>query len=309
MNAALSATALHVALLISLPPLLPGVIGKTKAWFAGRQGPPLLQTYRDVLKCWRKAAVYSASTTWIFRAGPIVSLATAVTAGLLVPLAGPYAPLSFAGDVILFAYLLGLGRFAIAAAALDTGSSFEGMGASREVAFAALAEPVLFLVLAVLALESGELSFSAAFQTLAHAPRSGYTAALPLAALALFAVILTENSRVPVDDPATHLELTMIHEVMVLDHGGPDLGIVYYASAIKLFVLSTVAVHVLVPAGSLPPVSSAAAVALGTIAIAVLIGIVESTMARLRLPRVPQFIIAAAVLAATSLTIVLSGGS
>ena len=133
MNAALSATALHVALLISLPPLLPGVIGKTKAWFAGRQGPPLLQTYRDVLKCWRKGAVYSATTTWIFRAGPIVSLATAATAGLLVPLAGSDAPLSFAGDVILFAYLLGLGRFAIAAAALDTGSSFEGMGASREV--------------------------------------------------------------------------------------------------------------------------------------------------------------------------------
>ena len=301
--------ALHLAALFTVPPLLPGVIGKTKAWFAGRKGPPLLQAYRDVAKCLRKSAVYSTTTTWIFRAGPVVALAAVATAGLLVPIAGGEAPLSFTGDLVLFAYLLGLGRFATAAAALDTGSSFEGMGASREVAFAALAEPVLFLVLAVIAIEGHALSLAASLGSLPRAAWSGYGTALPLAALALFAVLLAENSRVPVDDPATHLELTMIHEVMVLDHGGPDFGIILYTSAMKLFVLSALAVGVVVPVSGLGPLAGAAVVVAGTLVIAAAVGVVESSIARLRLPRVPEFLITAGVLAATSLAILLTRGS
>jgi len=290
--------ALHVALLAVWPPLLLGVIGKTKAWFAGRQGPSLLQPYRDVAKCLRKGAVYSRTTTWAFRIGPVLALATTMTAGLLVPLAGASGIVSFTGDFIVFAYLLGLGRFATAVAALDTGSSFEGMGASREMAFSALVEPVLFLVLATLALETQSISFAPAFATLGYASWSSHGAALLLAALALFVVLLAESSRVPIDDPATHLELTMIHEVMVLDHGGVDFGIILYGGAVKMFVIGAVLIQLLRPFPLRPPLPGAAWVAAGELAIGILVGVVESSMARLRLPRVPQFLIAAAVLAA-----------
>ena len=290
--------ALHVALLAVWPPLLLGVIGKTKAWFAGRQGPSLLQPYRDVAKCLRKGAVYSRTTTWAFCIGPVVALATTMTAGLLVPLAGASGIVSFTGDFIVFAYLLGLGRFATAVAALDTGSSFEGMGASREMAFSALVEPELFLVLATLALETHSISFAPAFATLGYASWSSHGAALLLAALALFVVLLAESSRVPIDDPATHLELTMIHEVMVLDHGGVDFGIILYGGAVKMFVIGAVLIQLLRPFPLRPPLPGAAWVAAGELAIGILVGVVESSMARLRLPRVPQFLIAAGVLAA-----------
>jgi formate hydrogenlyase subunit 4 len=149
--------ALQVLLLLALPPLLPGVIGRVKAWMGGRSGPPLLQPYRDLFRLLRKGAVYSRTVTWVFVAGPALSLAAAFVAGLLLPLASARAPLAFAGDLVLFATLLGLGRFLMMAAALDTGSSFEGMAASREAAFGSLAEPALFLVLATLAVATGEL--------------------------------------------------------------------------------------------------------------------------------------------------------
>src|SRR5712691_5339740 len=141
----------HVLLALTLPPLLLGVIAKTKALFAGRVGPPLLQPYYDLIKLWRKGSVFSTTTTWVFRAGPVVGLATTIVAALIVPLGGHPAPLSFMGDLVLFAYLFGLGRFFTAAAALDTGSPFEGMGAAREVTFACLAEPAFILGLLVLA--------------------------------------------------------------------------------------------------------------------------------------------------------------
>src|SRR5438445_11736581 len=150
----------HIFVALSLPPLLLGVIAKTKALFAGRVGPPLLQPYYDLIKLFQKGSVFSTTTTWVFRAGPVVGLVTAAIAVLLVPLADSSAPISFTGDLILFAYLLGLGRFFTASAALDTGSSFEGMGAAREVTFACLAEPALFLGLLVLAKLSGSLQLA-----------------------------------------------------------------------------------------------------------------------------------------------------
>lgn len=293
--------ALHAALLLAVPPLLPGVIGRTKAWLAGRKGPPLLQSYRDVWKLLRKGAVYSGTTTGIFRAGPIVSLAAALAAGFVVPLASNSSPLGFAGDVIAFAYLLGLGRFFTMAAALDTGSSFEGMGASREAAFSAFAEPALFLSLAIVCLPAGSPTFGIAFGTLPWETWGVSHPTFLAAALSLFAVTLSENSRIPVDDPNTHLELTMVHEVMVLDHGGPDFAFVLYGSAVKLFVIGAVLVHVLLP---IPADGGWLGVALflgGEIALAVAVGVVESVTARLRLPRVPQFLVGAAVLAVIGL--------
>jgi formate hydrogenlyase subunit 4 len=291
----------HLALLLAVPPLLLGVINKTKAWLAGRLGPPLLQPYRDVWRLLRKGTVYSRTTTWIFRAGPIVSLAAVLCAGLVLPLAANASPLGFPGDVVLFAYLLGVGRFFTMAAALDTGSSFEGMGASREAAFSALAEPALFLSMAILCVPARSATFADAFRELPWTTWGFEHPTYLAAALSLFAVLLAENSRIPVDDPNTHLELTMVHEAMVLDHGGPDLGLVVYGGAVKLFVLGALLVHILLPIRSEIGWQGVGLLVGGEIGIAMFIGVVESIMARLRLPRVPQFLVGAAVLAAIGL--------
>jgi formate hydrogenlyase subunit 4 len=300
--------AVHIALLLVVPPLLLGVINKTKAWFAGRLGPPLLQPYLDLWRLLRKGAVYSRTTTWIFRAGPIISLAAVWCAGLVLPLASNASPLGFAGDVVLFAYLLGLGRFFTMAAALDTGSSFEGMGASREAAFSAFAEPALFLSLAILCVPARSAAFGDAFGRLPWATWGFSHPTFLAAALALFAVLLAENSRIPVDDPNTHLELTMIHEVMVLDHSGPDLAFIVYGGAVKLFVVGALLVHILLP---IPAAGGWRGVALfcgGEVGLAVLVGVVESVMARLRLQRVPQFVVGACVLAAVGLAAIFYRG-
>ena len=225
---------------LTLSPLLLGVVNRVKAMFAGRTGAPLLQPYHDLRRLLGKQAVYSRTTTWVFRAGPVVGLSAVVAAGLLMSFGGAPALLPFPGDFVLFAYLLGLGRFFTALAALDTGSSFEGMGASREVTFASFAEPALFLCLVVLVRATGSLSLSGMLR--AGLPEIWHTQgpALLLAAVALLAVALAENARIPVDDPNTHLELTMIHEVMILDHGGPDLAFILYGASLKLFLFGAI---------------------------------------------------------------------
>jgi len=303
----LVAVAFHLALLLLLPPLLPGVIAKTKAIAAGRKGEPVVQLYRDLWKLLGKGAVYSGTTSWIFRAGPMVCLAAVICAGLLTPLVGAVSPLGFAGDVVLFAYLLGLGRFFTMASALDTGSSFEGMGASREAAFSALAEPTLFLVLAILCIPAQSPSFAAAWAALPW--QTWITAHPPLiaATVALFVVLLAENSRIPIDDPNTHLELTMIHEVMVLDHSGPDLAFILYGSSIKLFLFASLLVHILAP---IPAGLAGLPILLGGIAaVAIVVGIVESITARIRLVRVPQFLVGASVIAALGLLMLVFRGT
>jgi formate hydrogenlyase subunit 4 len=284
-----------------LAPLLFGLINRTKAWFAGRRGQPLLQAYFDLAKLLRKGAVYSRTTSWIFRAGPIVGLASALAALALLPVAGVGSPLAFGGDVVLFAYLWALARFFTVLAALDTGSAFEGMGASREVQFSALAEPALFLALATLARLTGDLSLSGIFAGVTPAAWAAQGSSLALVAVALFVVALAENARIPVDDPTTHLELTMIHEVMVLDHGGPDLAFVEYGAALKLWILGALVVGVAVPVRTGDPVVDGAAFLAGMAALAVAIGVVESTMARQKLLRVPHLLLAAGAMSALAL--------
>ncbi len=286
-------TFIHVVLFLTLPPLLLGVINKTKALVAGRVGPPLLQPYHDIIKLLRKGFVLSTTTTWIFVAAPVMTLAAVVLAGLLVPL-GPFgAPIAFVGDAILFAYLLGLGRFLTTAAALDTGSAFEGMGAAREVTFACLSEPATFFALLVLARISGSLSLTGMLHGPLTVPLSGVAAPLVLVAIGLFVVLLAENCRIPVDDPNTHLELTMIHEVMVLDHGGPLLGLILYGAALKLFVLGSVFLHVVMPFRVGVPALDWLLFVAQMLGLAVGIGVVESVMARLRLPHVPYLLVSA----------------
>jgi len=298
-------TWLHPVVALVLAPLLGGLIARTKAVLAGRIGAPLLQPYRDLARLLRKESVYSRTTTAVFRAAPMAGLAAVSVATLVVPFGGAPALLAFPGDFVLVVGLLAIGRFGTVLAALDTGSSFEGMGASREVQLAALAEPALFLALAAvgLAAQGTSLSGMQAASSVESWLRAG--PALPLVAAALLAVVLAENARIPVDDPNTHLELTMIHEVMVLDHSGPDLAFILYGSALKLWVMGALLVNVVLPirTGS---AWTDGAVSLGGMALlAVAIGLIESSMARLRLTRVPQLLVGAATLAALALVLVL----
>jgi len=297
--------AIHLLLVLGLPPLLLGVINKTKARFAGRVGPPLLQAYYDVAKLLRKGAVLSRTTTWVFLAGPVVGLVTALLAALLVPLGAHAAPIAFDGDFVLFAYALGLGRFFTIAAALDTGSSFEGMGGAREGTFSCLAEPALFFGLFVLARLSGSYSLSTMLGPAVAGAWPSAGAALAAIVVSWFVVMLAENSRIPFDDPNTHLELTMIHEVMVLDHGGPPLGLIVYGAATKLFVFMALVAALIAPLDGTRPWLGWVLFLGVTLLLAVVIGIVESVLARLRLSQVPNLLVASCLLSALGAVLVM----
>jgi formate hydrogenlyase subunit 4 len=282
--------AVHLLTLLLLPPLIPGLINKVKAVMAGRNGPPVFQLYYDLGKLAHKRAVFSRTTTWVFLAGPIGTVAAGLVAGLLVPFGHTGTPLSFEGDVILFAYLFGLARFLTVLSALDTGSSFEGMGAAREVAFSALAEPALFLGFAALAKASSSLSLST--MLLGSGLGSGRIAGPLILVLVGWAIVfLAENARIPVDDPNTHLELTMIHEVMVLDHSGRPLALVLYGASLKLLVLGAMLMDPLLPRA--PQAWQNWLIFYGGLGVlAVAVGLVESMSARFRMTKVPQFLIA-----------------
>jgi formate hydrogenlyase subunit 4 len=286
-----------------LAPLLPGVVNRIKAVFAGRRGTPLLQTWYDIAKLLGKGAVYSRTTGWVFRAGPVMALAAAVTTLCLVPWAGGGALLSFDGDLVLFAGLLALMRFVTIVAALDTGSAFEGMGASREAWFSSLGEPALLLGLAAVARTRGSITLAGILGVNAAAP-AGAGAVIFLVTCALFIVYLAENARIPVDDPNTHLELTMIHEVMVLDHGGVDLAYIQYGASLKLWVLGGLVVSLAVPHAGPWYLDAATGIA-GIVVVAAATGVVESIMARLRLIRVPQLLVAALAMSALGLALAL----
>jgi formate hydrogenlyase subunit 4 len=299
------------ALALCAAPLLIGIINRVKAKFAGRQGKPVLQLYYDLAKLLRKGAVISHSTTWVFAAGPVLSLATVLVALPLLPLGGFASPFAFQGDFLLAAYLLGLGRFFVILAALDTGSAFEGMGASREAAYAAFAEPALFLCFLSLAgLGADEhitlhLSLSTMF---GGAPSLAWLDARPevlLLPLVIFLLLLVENCRIPIDDPNTHLELTMIHEVMVLDHSGPDLAFIHYGAALKLWFFSALLVGIVVPAVFTNPLVQLGVNTAAIFTVAVLVGITESIMARVRLPRIAQLLGGAGALATLALMLTL----
>ncbi len=308
----------HLVAALALAPLLAGIINKVKAVFAGRRGKPVLQLYFDLARLLRKGEVIGGSTTWVFRAAPAVCLAATLCALALLPQAGTPSPLRFQGDFLAAAYLLGLSRFALILGALDTGSPFEGMGASREAAFSALAEPVLFLILlaAIGTASAMDLPRNMSLSTLfgggtAQVWFSGRPEML-LAPVVLFLLLLVENCRIPVDDPNTHLELTMIHEVMILDCSGPNLAFILYGSALKLYFFAALCTAELVPwstAGSeLTAVSlwlRGAAFHAAVLGCAVLVGVTESIMARLRLNLVPRLLGAAGALAAFALILTL----
>jgi formate hydrogenlyase subunit 4 len=290
--------ALHLVLVLALPPLCIGIVNKTKALFGGRVGPPLLQLYFDLVKLFRKGMVKSRTTTFVFLAGPVVGLVTTLLGALLLPMAGHPAPLAFAGDFVLFAYGLALGRFATIAAALDTGSAFEGMGGAREATFSCLAEPALFFGLLVLGRASSSYSLTGMLGPSVATTWATHGAALAAVLVSWFVVLLVENSRIPFDDPNTHLELTMIHEVMVLDHSGPPYGIILYGAAMKLVVFGALVVGVALPLAGADPWLSWLYFIGGLCLLAVLVGVIESIMARLRLPQVPSLLVGACLMSA-----------
>jgi formate hydrogenlyase subunit 4 len=295
-------TLAHLAALLVLPIPMVGVVNRTKALWAGRKGPRLLQGFSDLRRLLRKRPVYSAVTTGLFAAGPLVVLATTLVSGLLAPLLGDFAPLAFPYDFVVFAYLWGLGRVFLMVAALDTGSSFEGMGASREATYAALLEPALFLALGTLAAATGRTSFSGLLDVGFRTPAQAIISLGTL--LTLFIVLQVETARGPVDDPATHLELTMIHEVMILDHSGPDLAAVQYAAAMKLTLCAALVAGLINPLrGADGPWLAAAANLVLTVGVAVAVGFVESLVARLRLKLVPQYILVGGVAASLALLV------
>jgi formate hydrogenlyase subunit 4 len=281
---------LHVLTLLFLGPLIPGLIAKVKARMAGRSGPPVLQLYYDLARLFRKEAVLSRTTTWVFLAGPAATVAAGLVAGLLVPFGHAPAPIHFNGDVILFAYLFGLARFLTVLSALDTGSSFEGMGAAREVTFSAITEPALFLGFAALAKSTGSLSLSAMLASPGFAI-SRATGPLILVLAGWLIVYLAENARIPVDDPNTHLELTMIHEVMVLDHSGRPFALVLYGASLKLLVLGALILGPFLPRTENPWLDWAAYF-VALVLLAGVVGLIESITARYRMNRVPQFLMA-----------------
>jgi formate hydrogenlyase subunit 4 len=278
-----------VALILS--PLMAGVINRTKAMAAGRNGPPLLQGYYDLLRLFRKGSVISTTTSWIFRVAPFVVFFATLGATCFVPFLNVASIYPFAGDLVVLLYLLALGRFFLILSALDTGSAFEGMGASREAFFSALAEPVVFICLLNLMRAHGAGSVTAALS----APVVPDSVAVLLTAVPLFLVLLAENARIPFDDPNTHLELTMIHEVMILDNSGIGLALMEYAASIKLWLFSLILARILLPA-SVPGAETVLLLGLMAL-VAIAIGLVESFTARVRLIKVPRLLFSAGLVA------------
>lgn len=288
---------------LAFSPLLAETINRIKAIFAGRKGQPLLQAYYDLYRLFRKGTVTSKTTSWVFRAAPVVIFAATLGATCFVPfiLLSP-KPL-FTGDVVMLLYLLGLARFFLILSALDTGSAFAGMGASREAFFSALAEPVLFICL----LNIMRANNTSSIMTALSAPMVADSITVLLSALPLFIVLLAENARIPFADPNTHLELTMIHEVMILDNSGPGLALLEYAAAIKLWLFSLVLARMLLPISSSAPLLQTIVLLALIALITVVIGVVESVTARVPLLKVPQLLFAAGVISILGFFISVTG--
>jgi formate hydrogenlyase subunit 4 len=299
--------ALAQALLVALAaPLLVGLVRALKARLTGRRGPDPWQPYLDILKQLRKEAVISTTASWLFRLTPFVLVATMLVAATVVPVLVTRPALSFAGGIMLLMYLFMLGTFFLALAGLDSGSAFGGMGSSREVAVAALAEPTVMLAVFALALRTGTTNLGTVAERLGGEPA---LAALPghlLAFLAFFIVMLAETGRLPVDNPATHLELTMIHEAMILEYSGPYLAMIEWASAMKLFLYMTLLINLFVP-WWIPTEVTGAGMLLGMLALAgklvllaVALAVLETAVAKLRLFRVPELLAGSFALALLS---------
>lgn len=278
---------INLGLILLFPLLLSGIIRRIKSIWGGRKGPKVTQPFYDIFKLLKKGVVISHTVSPWFQMVPSISLAAVIAAAIVMPMAGKQAILSFNGDFIVFCYLLALSKFFLVIGGMDTGSSFEGMGCSRELTFSALAEPGFFMIMAALSWVAGVKSFDEIGQII-YQQGSGTGLLIILAGIGLFLFLLVECGRMPVDDQETHLELTMIHEVMILDNSGPDLAFLSYTAALKMYLIIALMSVLMVPPG-MSIIAATGCFAAIAIAIAVLIGLVESVTARLRMTHVPQF--------------------
>jgi formate hydrogenlyase subunit 4 len=286
---------LQMLLVLALAPLLLGFTRKVKARLLRRRGPPVLQPYRDLLKLFRKEAVLADGASWLFRSGPYMIFATTWVAAALVPTFATGLPFSWVGDMIAIIALIGSARFFLALVGMDIGTSFGGIGSSREMMFASLAEPAMIMIVFTVALVAGstQLSFVATYMQ----DHASLRVSLGLAAVGLIIVAMAENARIPVDNPATHLELTMVHEAMVLEYSGRHLAMIELAAAVKLLLYVSLIACIFVPWGLAPAGSGLAAYAIGAatylgklLAGGFLLVLFETSIAKMRVFRVPQFL-------------------
>jgi formate hydrogenlyase subunit 4 len=293
----------QMLLVLLLAPALTGFVRKVKARLNRRQGPPLIQPYRDMIRLLRKDVVLAENASWLFRINPYLIFAATWVAAALVPTFRTGLMFSWSADLIAIIALLGSARFFLALAGLDVGTSFGGIGASREVMIASLAEPAMLMIMFTLALMAGstQLSTMAGFMT---SPEVGLRVSLGLALIALTIVAIAENARIPVDNPATHLELTMVHEAMVLEYSGRHLALIELSAYLKLALYLSLIVCVFVPWGTAVPEAGLAAVLIGVAAFTAklaaggfLLGLFETAIAKMRVFRVPEFLGAALMLA------------
>jgi len=275
--------------------IFPGIIGMVKARVGGRKSPSIFQPLSDVIRLFKKVAVYSSTTSVVFRIAPLVYFASVISVLTLIPFAGQKGLISFEGDFVFFAYLLALGKFLMIIAALDTGSGFEGMGANREALYSLLAEPAFFILMGSLALFAGNTSFYNLYHHLHLNTHLSYLTAIT-AIYVLIYIAMVENSRLPVDDPKTHLELTMVHEVMVLDNSGFDLALIHIASWLKFSLYGTLIANFLLPF-SLPHYAQIIFFFIVQVTFAVTVGGLESFKARNKMVKNPQFIVVLSAIA------------
>jgi formate hydrogenlyase subunit 4 len=281
----------------------PGLIIRVKSLLSGRKGPGILQPWKNIWVLLRKGSVISTTTSFIFRITPVIYLSTVLVAILLLPFPGIPSIFSFEGDFVFLIYMLALGKFIFILGALDTGSSFEGMGANREALYSLLAEPALFILFGTLTLATGNTSMHEIFGHLQH---GGYSSVIIIfiAVYLLAQITMIENSRMPVDDPKTHLELTMIHEVMILDHSGVDLALMQTATILKFSVYGTLIANCIIPVEAALILQLILFVIIQVV-FAILIGVLESFQARKKLVKNPQFILTLSSIALIAFILVL----
>lgn len=292
----------QMLVVLALAPLLTGYVRKLKAHLLRRQGPPLLQPYRDLLRLLRKEVVLAHSASWVFRVAPYLVFATTWVAAALVPTFATGLLFSYAADMIAIVALLGSARFMLALAGLDVGTSFGGIGSSREMMIASLAEPAMLMVVFTVSLLAGSTQLSSIAASM-QGPDVGVRVSLALALVGLVMVAIAENARIPIDNPATHLELTMVHEAMVLEYSGRHLALIELASALKLVVYLSLLACIFAPWGIATPGGGVLAAAIGiaafvfkTAAGGALLGVFETAIAKMRVFRVGEFLSGALLL-------------
>ncbi len=286
----------QVIIILALAPLLSGIIKKVKAFLQMRKGPGIFQPYYDIAKLLRKDSVVSENVSWIFHAAPIVSFVAVLTAGLIIPVYISNMPFGFAGDLIAVVYLFALARFFIALASLDSGSSFGGMGGSREMFISSLVEPAMMLSIFAIALNVGTTNLSIISGTVSSMGIDAISPYHLLAFVALFIIAIAETGRIPVDNPATHLELTMIHEAMILEYSGKQLAIIELGAMMKQLLVFSLIANIFFPWGIASELSAAGiAISLVVIiikvaALGVIMAMVETSTAKWRLFRLPNLL-------------------